>query len=173
MQGKTLYTILLSIIAVLTLALAVMVIFIFTAFNGAKAKPEEGEEIEKVERAVPQDEQAEYKLYSEESGEGIFNIKASEDHPNSFLMTSVSIIYDGGKKNRKLEKRKELLEKNDSLLKQATIKYFLSKSFEELSENNAMEEARKALKDAFNEIVSKDSEELIIIDVVIVKWMKQ
>jgi flagellar basal body-associated protein FliL len=88
-------------------------------------------------------------------------------------MTSVSIIYDGGKKNRKLEKRKELLEKNDSLLKQATIKYFLSKSFEELSENNAMEEARKALKDAFNEIVSKDSEELIIIDVVIVKWMKQ
>ena len=33
MQGKTLYTILLSIIAVLTLALAVMVIFVFTTFN--------------------------------------------------------------------------------------------------------------------------------------------
>jgi len=173
LQGKTLYTILLSIIAVLTLALAVMVIFIFTAFNGANAKPEHHNAAEKVEREVPQDEKAEYKLYSEESGDGIFNIKASEDHPNSFLMTSVSIIFDGGKKNRKLDERRQLIEKNDSLLKQATVKYFLSKSFEDLSQENAMEEAKKALKEAFNEIVSKDSEELIIIDVVIVKWMKQ
>jgi flagellar basal body-associated protein FliL len=173
LQGKTLYTILLSIIAVLTLALTVMVIFIFTAFHGEKAKPGQNGEAEKIVREVPQDEQAEYKLYSGENGEGIFNIKASKDHPNSFLMTSISIIYDGGKKNRKLDERTELLEKCDSMLKQATVKYFLSKSFEDLSEENAMEDAKEALKEAFNEIVSKDSEELIIIDVVIVKWVKQ
>lgn len=173
MQGKTLYTILLSIIAVLTLALAVMIIFIFTAFNGANAKPEQGGEVEKIERAVPLEEQAEYKLYSEENGDGIFNIKASEKHPNSFLMCSVSIMFDGGKKNKKLDERQRLLEKNDSLLKQATVKYFLSKSFEDLSEEDAMEEARAALKAAYNDIVSQDSEELIVIDVVIFKWMKQ
>lgn len=173
MQGKTLYTILLSIIAVLTLALAVMIIFIFTAFNGARAKPEQNEEIEKVERVVPQEEQAEYKLYSVESEDGIFNIKPSENHPNSFLAASISIIFDGGKRNKKLEERQKLLEKNDSLLKQAAVKYFLSKSFEDLSREDAVEEARIALKNTFNEIVSKDSEELIIIDVVIVKWVKQ
>lgn len=173
MQGKTLYTILLSIIAVLTLALAVMVIFIFTAFNNTKTNPEQGEEIQQVERVVPQDEQAEYKLYTEDSGDGIFTIKPSEAHPNSFLMTSISIIFDGGKKNKKLEDRQLLIEKNNSLLKQATIKYFMSKSFEELGEEDAMENAKLSLKSAYNDIVSKDSEELLIIDVVIVKWMKQ
>ncbi len=173
MQGKTLYTILLSIIAVLTLALAVMVIFIFTAFNNTKVEPQPGEEVEKTERIVPQDEQAEYKLYSEDTEDGIFTIKASEKHPNSFLMTSISIIFDGGKKNKKLEDRQLLIEKNASHLKQATIKYFMSKSFEELGEEDAMENAKSALKAAYNDIVSKDSEELLIIDVVIVKWMKQ
>lgn len=173
MQGKTLYTILLSIIAVLTLALAVMVIFIFTAFNGSAPNPDQGEEIEKVERVVPQEEQAEFKLYTGDSSDGIFNIRSSEAHPNSFLMASISIIYDGGKKNKKLEDRQLLIEKNVSMLKQTTIKYFLSKSFEELSEIEAMEKARLSLKSAFNEIVSKDSEELIIIDVVFDKWIKQ
>lgn len=173
MQGKTLYTILLSIIAVLTLALAVMIIFIFTAYSGANAKPQQGDEVEKVQRDVPPDEQAEYKLYSEDDGNGIFTIKASEKHPNSYLLCSISIIYDGGKKNRKLDERQKLLEKSDSLLKQATVKYFLSKSYEDLSEEDAMEEARAALKAAYNDIVSVDSEELLVIDVVIFKWMKQ
>lgn len=173
MQGKTLYTILLSIIAVLTLALAVMIIFIFTAFSGNNAKPQQGEEVEKIQRDVPMDEQAEYKLYSEDGKEGIFTLKASEKHPNSFLMCSVSVIFDGGKKNKKLEERQKLLEKSDTQLKQATVKYFMSKTFEDLSEDDAVEEARTALKSAYNDIVSKDSEELIVIDVVIYKWVKQ
>lgn len=62
MQGKTLYTILLSIIAVLTLALAVMVIFVFTAFNSNTANPSQETQKPLIERAVPKEEQAELKL---------------------------------------------------------------------------------------------------------------
>lgn len=172
MQGKTLYTILLSIIAVLTLALAVMVIFIFTAFNGNSGKAS-SQETQKplVERVVPNEEQAELKLY--ESNEAVFNIKSTETHPNSFLMASISIIYDGGKKNKLLEERKLLLEKNISGLKQASIKYFLGQSFEDLSADDAMEKAQTSLKNTFNEIVRTDSEDAIVIDVIFDKWIKQ
>ncbi len=176
MQGKTLYTILLSIIAVLTLALAVMVIFIFTAFNSNGRTPS-SQETQKplVERAVPKKEQAELKLYenSDGSNEAVFNIKSTETHPNSFLMVSVSIIYDGGKRNKLLEERKLLLEKNLSMLKQACIKYFMNQSFEDLGEEDAMEKARNSLKTTFNEIVRTDSEDMIVIDVVFDKWIRQ
>lgn len=176
MQGKTLYTILLSIIAVLTLALAVMVIFIFTAFNSNSGKPS-SQETQKplVERVVPKEEQAELQLYasSDGSNEAVFNIKSTEDHPNSFLLASISIIYDGGKKNKLLEERTLLLKKNISMLKQASIKYFMGKSFDDLSEENAMEEARTSLKTTFNEIVRTDSEDAIVIDIVFDKWIKQ
>ena len=174
MQGKSLYTILLSIIAVLTLALAVMIIFIFTAFNTNRGAPSSGETPKPlVERAVPKEEQQEFKLFGE-SNEAIFNIKSTEDHPNSFLMTSISIIYDGGKKNKLAEERKELLNKNLSMLKQACIKYFMNQSFDDLSGEEAMDKARTSLKAAFNEIVrTDDSEEAIIIDVVFDKWIRQ
>jgi flagellar basal body-associated protein FliL len=174
LQGKTLYTILLSIIAVLTLALAVMVIFVFTAFN-AKTGISSSAETPKplVERAVPKEEQVEFQLY-EDSNEAIFNIKSTEAHPNSFLMASVSIIYDGGKRNKLAEDRKLLLEKNLSILKQACIKYFMNQSYEDLGGEDAMDKARASLKVTFNEIVRPDdSEDMIIIDVVFDKWIRQ
>ena len=88
-------------------------------------------------------------------------------------MASISIIYDGGKKNKLLEERTLLLKKNISMLKQASIKYFMGKSFDDLSEENAMEEARSSLKTTFNEIVRTDSEDAIVIDIVFDKWIKQ
>lgn len=173
MQGKSLYTILLSIIAVLTLALTVMIIFIFTAFNTNRGVSSGETPKPLIERAVPKEEQVEFQLYGE-GNEAIFNIKSTEDHPNSFLMASISIIYDGGKKNKLAEERKQLLNKNLSMLKQACIKYFMSQSFEELSGEEAMDKARTSLKVAFNEIVrTDDSEEAIIIDVVFDKWIRQ
>jgi len=65
------------------------------------------------------------------------------------------------------------LEKNISMLKQASIKYFMGQSFEDLSEDDAMEKARTSLKTTFNEIVRTDSEDAIVIDVVFDKWIKQ
>lgn len=171
MQGKTLYTILLSIIAVMALALAVMIVVLFTAFNATPADPTQETKPPLLERAVPIKEQAEYTLYSQ--GE-VFSIRSTEDHPNSFIKTSVSVIFDGGKKNRKLEDRKALIEKNVTKLKNATVKYFMSQSLEELQNGeDTIEIAESALKSAYNDIVSADSEQMIIIDVVIMEWIVQ
>jgi flagellar basal body-associated protein FliL len=179
LQGKTLYTILLSIIAVLTLALAVLVIFIFTAFNTGKTDTTvKANANSSAERVVPPEEQAELKLYSAESddknGDSVFNIKSTQEHPNSFLMASVSIIYDAGEKNKLLESRKSLLEKTYlSELKQATIEYFRNQSFEDLQASDAMQKARDSLKDIYSGIISSNKDLNIIIKIVFDKWIIQ
>ncbi len=174
MQGKTLYTILLSIIAVLTLAVAVLIIILFT-YNTGKAIPAE----RNIKRAIPPEEQAEFRLYgsSEENGssDAVFNIKNTDKHPNSFIMASISIIYDGGEKNKHLEERTDLIQRVYlSQLKQATIEYFREKTFEELQNPEAMEDARNSLLETYNNIVSNEgTEDLFIIKVVFDKWIIQ
>ena len=176
MQGKSLYTILLSIIAVLTLALAVLIIFIFTTLNSTTPQPAGGDGIV-VSRVVAPEEMAEFKLCGsvDENGKAqgdVFNIKSTDDHPSSFIMASVSIIYDGGDKNALLEQRKALLEKTySSELKQATIDYFRNKTFNELQAPGAMQEARDTLKDSYCKIIGEDSN--IILKVVFGQWLIQ
>jgi flagellar basal body-associated protein FliL len=178
LTGKSLNTILLAIIAVLTLALAVMSVFLFTAGNDKKTTVEETEK-KTTERVVPPEEQAEFNLYAGDSeeanaGDAVFNIKSTEDHPNSFLMASVSIIYDGGSKNELLETRKSLLKSTYlSDLKQATIEYFRGKTFEELQATDAMQIARDNLKEIYSKIISQDPEEKIILRIVFDKWIIQ
>lgn len=172
MQGKTSYTLLLSIIAVMALALAVMIVLFTTVFNAGPKDPSKETKPPLVERAVPMEERSEYRMY-EAGKDPIFSIKSTEDYPNSFLVTSVSIIFDGGKKNKNLEERTLLIDKNLSLLKQQTIKYFMSQTFEELRQEDAMDKAKVALKESFNQIVSSESEDMIIIDVIFEKWIMQ
>ena len=57
--------------------------------------------------------------------------------------------------------------------KEACIEYFRSQTFEQLSEDTAMEKARDALKDKFNSILSKRIDERIIIRVVFEGWIIQ
>lgn len=177
MQGKSLYTILLSIIAVLTLALAVLIIFIFTTLNSTAANPPKTDGVV-VSRVVAPEEMAEFKLCGSvdedgnEDKDGIFNIKSTEDHPGSYILVSVSIIYDGGDKNALLEQRKALLEKTySSELKQETIEYFMGKTFNELHAPGAIQEAQGALKDTYCKIIGEDSN--IILKVVFGKWLIQ
>lgn len=181
MQGKTLYTILLSIIAVLTLALAVLVIFLFTTFNSSKVNPDEKDVKTSEERVVPTAEQARVNLYSVGSedtsgkaGQAIFNLKPSEDHASSFLMASISIVYDGGPKNEKLAARQELFEKTYlGELKEATIEYFRSKTYEDIVADNSMQVARDSLKEIYSKIISQDPEEKIILKIVFEQWIPQ
>lgn len=180
MQGKSLNAILLAIVAVLALALAVTSIFLFTTVNN---KETSDEEIDQTvgNRSVPADEQAETNLYavgsddtSGKAGEAVFNLKSTEKNPNSFIMVSISIIYDAGDKKALLEQHKQLLESTYlSELKQATIEYFRGKSFEELQSPDAMEQAREALKDIYNGIISPDPEEQIILRIVFDRWIIQ
>lgn len=179
MTGKSINTILLAIIAVLTLALAVMSIFLFTANNASKENNDGNVSANTNERVVPTSEQAEFNLYGlgnadPKAADALFNIKSSDDYPNNFLMTSISIVYDGGKKNELLEKRKLLLESTYlSEFKQTAIEYFRAKSFEELQAPDAMQNARRDLKDLYNGIASENPDEKIILKIVFNKWIIQ
>ena len=78
MQGKSLYAVLLSIIAVLALALAVMVIFLFTTYNRINPNPEanNAKDLPQQTREVPPDEESRKPLLGGRTV-GIFNLKAS------------------------------------------------------------------------------------------------
>lgn len=168
MQGKSVYTILISIIAVLSLALAVLIVILLT-MNTDAAKQSGTDE-----RVIPLEEQVEYRLYGDDSKEAIFNIKSTDKHPNSFIMASVSIVFDAGHKSSLLEERQTLIgTKYLSELKQATIEYFRGKTFEELQAEEGMQKARDDLKDIYNKIVGNGTDKKIIIKVIFDKWIIQ
>ena len=178
MQGKSLYAILLSIIAVLALALAVLVIFLFTTYNnmktGSTASPTPTSQ---EAREVPPDEQANLNLYKTAEGtsaDAIFNLKSSPAHDGSFLMASITLVYDSGsKKAKNPEDRAALLMGYQSELKQACIEYFRSLTFEDLSDDAAIEKARDTLKDNFNNILADKGKDKIIIRIIFDKWIVQ
>ncbi len=178
MQGKTLYTILLAIIAVLTLALTVMVIFLVTTFNGRTPAVEDITKRPVVKETIPPEEQAEFNLYAtgdnaNSKTDALFNLKSTEDHPNSFLMASISIIYDAGEKNKLLESRKAFFETYLSQLKEATIEYFRKKNLEDVRAEDAMQKCRDDLKEIYGQIISESSKEQIILRIVFDKWIPQ
>lgn len=177
MQGKSLYTILLSIIAVLTLALAVLVIFLFTTYNGINPdKQADAARNSQQVRNVPPEEQARLNLYAGDdgtSGDAIFNLKSSPAHENSFLKASVTIIYDAGEKKKHLEERTALLKECLGEFKEACIEYFRSQTYEDLTGDNAMDKARDTLRDKFNSILDGRTDERIVLRVVFEGWIIQ
>ena len=178
MQGKSLYAILISIIAVLALALAVMVIFLFATYNRLNTNQESGNVIDlpKKTREVPPDEEARLNLYAREDGTGgeaIFNLKSSPAHENSFLKASITIVFDAGEKKKHLETRTQLMKDCVGEFKEACIEYFRSQTYEQLTDEAAMEKARDALKEKFNGIVSKRTDEQLILRVVFEDWIVQ
>lgn len=177
MQGKSLYSILLSIIAVLALALAVMVIFLFTTYHGLNSNQKaDATGASQQVREVPPEDQATLNLYAGEdgvSGDAIFNLKSSTAHDNSYLKASVTIVFDAGKKKKELENRTQILNECLGELKEACIEYFRGQTYEQLSEDDAMEKARDTLKDKFNAILSSRIDENIILRVVFEDWVIQ
>jgi len=178
LQGKSLYAILISIIAVLALALAVMVIFLFATYNRINTSPEANnvKDLPQQTREVPPEEEARLNLYAMEDGTGgdaIFNLKSSPAHENSFLKASITIVFDAGEKKKLLEERTELMKNCVGEFKEVCIEYFRSQTFEQLTDEAAMEKARDALKEKFNNIVSKRIDERIILRVVFEDWIVQ
>jgi Flagellar basal body-associated protein FliL. len=178
LQGKSLYAVLLSIIAVLTLALAVMVIFLFATYNRINANQETvvAEDLPAQTREVPPEEEARINLYAtgdETTGSNIFNLKPSPAHGNSYLRASITVVFDAGEKKKLLESRTEVVNSCIGEFKEACIEYFRNQTYEDLSEGDAMNKAREALKEKFNEIVAQKYDERIILRVVFEDWIIQ
>ena len=96
MESKSIYTILLAIIAVLTLALAVLIIFLFVTYNPNVKAAAGGIQADGTiaERIVPDDEMIEFKLFGGE--EKMFALKSEPEHPDAIALVSVTLKWDAG-----------------------------------------------------------------------------
>lgn len=159
MEGKSIYTILLAIIAVLTLALAVLIIFLFISYKpnqqAANTTPPENAAIS--ERMVADDEMLEFKLF--EGKEKMFALKGETDHPDSIVMVSVTIKCDAGPKKKKAEDITTRVNGYISELEEAVGDYFAAMTLTEAKELETRYKARDDLLNAFNEILNANKQE--------------
>lgn len=159
MEGKSIYTILLSIIAVLTLALAVLIIFLFITYNPNQqaANTAQGQATTMLERVVSDDEMIEFKLFDGE--EKMFALKSEPAHPDSIVMVSVTIKCDAGPKRKKEEEITKRINNYISELEEAVGDYFAAMTLTEAKELETRYKARDDLLNTFNEILNANKKE--------------
>lgn len=154
MEGKSIYTILLGIIAVLTLALAVLIIFLFISYNpnraAAGAATPQGNTM--TERIVADDEMLEFKLF--EGKEKMFALKAETAYPDSIVMVAVTIKCDAGSKKKKAEDITNRVNLYMSELEEAVGDYFAAMTLTEAKALETRYKARDDLLNRFNEILN-------------------
>ncbi|HEY8500610.1 MAG TPA: flagellar basal body-associated protein FliL, partial [Clostridia bacterium] len=154
MESKSIYTILLAIIAVLTLALAVLIIFLFVTYNpNVKAAGGIQTDGAMAERIVPDDEMIEFKLFGGE--EKMFALKSEPEHPDAIVLVSVSLKCDAGSKKKKAEEITKLVtELYLSELEEAVGDYYAGMTLTEAREIETRYKARDDLLNTFNEILN-------------------
>jgi flagellar basal body-associated protein FliL len=156
LEGKSIYTILLSIIAVLSLALAVIIIFLFISFNPNQQTSGKAQLDNSIsERVVPDDEMIEFKLFNGE--ERIFALKDDGENQNPLVMVSVSLKCDAGARRRKEKEITNLVSVlYQTELEQAVGDYFADMSLAEAKELETRYKARDDLIEIFNEILNEN-----------------
>ena len=158
MESKSIYTILLSIIAVLTLALAVLIIFLFISYNPNQQAVNNADTVKGMsERVVPDDEMIEFKLFNGE--EKMFALKGEPENPDSIVMVSVTIKCDAGKKRRKEADITSLVEQYMSELEEAVGDYYANITLTEAKLLEIRYKARDDLLEIFNEILNRNKQE--------------
>ncbi len=159
MEGKSIYTILLAIIAVLTLALAVLIIFLFISYNPNRQAqtnvPPTNTTI--AERVVADDEMLEFKLF--EGKEKMFALKGEPDHRDSIVMVSLTIKCDAGPKKKKAEDITNRVNGYISELEEAVGDYFAAMTLTEAKALETRYKARDDLLNTFNEILNANKQE--------------
>ncbi|NLX77372.1 MAG: flagellar basal body-associated FliL family protein [Clostridiaceae bacterium] len=157
MERKGTYTILLSIIAVLSLALAVLVVFLFISYP---SREKDNRLIQTdnpiTERVVPDEEMGEFKLF--DGQEKLFALKDEPDRADSIVLVSVSIKYDTGVKRRDEEKIVNLITLYKSELEQAVGDYFANMTYTEAKDIETRYKARDDLLQIFNSILNENKE---------------
>jgi len=154
LENKGINAILLSIIAVLSLALAVLIIFLFISYPSMKKDKAAVAGTEIIDRVVPDDELAEYKLFNGE--DKIFALKYEPEHPDGIVLVSVSIKCDVGEKRKNKEKVDSLISLYTSELEEAVGDYFANMTFSEAKDINTRNKARDDLLEIFNRILNEN-----------------
>lgn len=155
MEKKGIYTILLSIVAVLSLALAVLIVFLFISYPSRNNKAVQADNTIS-ERVVPDSELVEYKLF--DGQEKIFALKYEPDHPDSIVLVSVSIKCDTGEKRKNEEKINNLISLYTSELEQAVGDYFADMSYSDAKNIETRYKARDDLLEIFNSILNENKQ---------------
>lgn len=156
MEKKGIYTVLLSIIAVLSLALAVLIVFLFISYPSVKKEKASSANNEISERIVPDDELMEYQLFDGE--DKVFALKDEPNHTDSLVLVSVSIKCDVGEKRKNEEKIKSLISLYTSELEEAVGDYFAEMTYSEAKNIETRNKAREDLMKIFNNILNENKE---------------
>lgn len=158
MEGKSIYTILLAIIAVLTLALSVLIIFLFISYNPGRQAAGDIESTKAMsERVVPDDEMIEFKLF--DGSEKMFALKGEPKNPDSIVMVSVTIKCDASEKRKKEADIISRVTQYMSELEEAAGDYFANMTLSEAKLLETRYKARDDLLDIFNEIINANKRE--------------
>ncbi|NLY17667.1 MAG: flagellar basal body-associated protein FliL [Clostridiaceae bacterium] len=155
MESRSIYTVLLAIIAVLALALAVLVIFLFVSYN---PNHQVATNIEGMsERVVPDEEMIEFKLFDGE--ERMFALKSEPENPDSIVMVSVTIKCDAGEKRKKETDITNRVNQYMSELEEAVGDYFANITLSEAKLVETRYKARDDLLNIFNDIINANKSE--------------
>lgn len=163
MEGKSIYTILLAIIAVLTLSLAILIIFLFISYNPNQQAAINVETTKGMsERVVPDTEMIEFKLFLGE--EKMFALKGEPENPDSIIMVSVTIKCDTGEKRKKETDVTTRVTQYMSELEEAVGDYFADMTLTEAKLVETRYKARDDFIRIFNDIINankKDKEKTV------------
>lgn len=156
MEGKKTNIVLLSIIAVLSLALAVLIIFLFILYPNQKQQSDKIIDSDDFisERVVADDEMIEFKLFDGE--DKLLALKDEPNHPDSIVLVKVSIKCDTGPKRKNEEKVTNLVSLYTSDLEQAVGDYFAAMTYTEAKDVETRYKARDELMEIFNNILNEN-----------------
>lgn len=157
MESKSIYTVLLAIIAVLTLALAVLIIFLFISYNPNQQAATDIEAKGMNERVVPDEEMIEFKLF--EGTEKMFALKSEPENPDSIVMVAVTIKCDAGEKRKKETDITNRVNQYMSEFEEAVGDYYANMTLTEAKLVETRYKARDDLLNIFNDIINANKTE--------------
>jgi len=157
LESKSIYTVLLAIIAVLTLALAVLIIFLFISYNPNQQAATDIEAKGMNERVVPDEEMIEFKLF--EGTEKMFALKSEPENPDSIVMVAVTIKCDAGEKRKKETDITNRVNQYMSEFEEAVGDYYANMTLTEAKLVETRYKARDDLLNIFNDIINANKTE--------------
>lgn len=157
MESKSIYTVLLAIIAVLALALAVLIIFIFISYNPNQQAAANIEPKGMSERVVPDEEMIEFKLFDGE--EKMFALKSELENPDSIVMVAVTIKCDAGEKRKRETDITNRVTQYMSEFEEAVGDYFADMTLTEAKLVETRYKTRDDLLNIFNDIINANKTE--------------